>query len=157
MVLVRGIGPEGLDIYTNVESRKGRDLAARPEAALSIWWPGLERQVRCSGAMHPLPASEAAAYFAGRPRESQLGAWASRQGAPIADRGTLEANLEAARAAHPGAVPLPPHWGGYRLRPARWEFWQGRPNRLHDRFEYLRPVGAPAEGDGPWEIRRLQP
>jgi len=156
MILIRGIGPAGIDFYTNHGSRKGRDLAARPAAALTLWWPTLERQVRLSGSVARLSEAESAAYFASRPLESQLGAWASAQGEPIADRATLEGALAAAARAHaptPEALPtLPPHWGGYRVTPSRWEFWQGGKNRLHDRFEYLR-----ATLNGPWETRRLQP
>ena len=156
MILIRGIGPEGIDFYTNHESRKGRDLAARPAAALTLWWPTLERQVRLSGSVARLTAAESAAYFASRPLESQLGAWASAQGEPIADRAALEGALAAAARTHaptPEALPaLPPHWGGYRVSPTRWEFWQGGEYRLHDRFEYLRTTLT-----GPWETRRLQP
>ena len=156
MILIRGIGPEGIDFYTNHESRKGRDLAARPAAALTLWWPTLERQVRLSGSVARLTAAESAAYFASRPLESQLGAWASAQGEPIADRAALEGALAAAARTHaptPEALPaLPPHWGGYRVAPARWEFWQGGEHRLHDRFEYLRTTLT-----DPWETRRLQP
>ena len=156
MILIRGIGPAGIDFYTNHESRKGRDLAARPTAALTIWWPTLERQVRLSGSVARLSEAESAAYFASRPRESQLGAWASAQGEPIADRAALEAALAAAARTHaptPETLPaLPPHWGGYRVNPERWEFWQGGANRLHDRFEYRRTTP-----DGPWVTRRLQP
>lgn len=152
MVLIRGIGPDGIRFYTNHDSRKGRDLAANPRAAISTWWSGLERQVRCSGPVRRLSEAESRDYFATRPRESQLGARASRQGEPIATRADLEAALAAEASAHPGnsPVPLPGFWGGYLLTPERWEFWQGRPNRLHDRFEYL-----PHEGG--WAIRRLQP
>ena len=152
MILVRGIAADGLRFYTNHESRKGKDLADNPQAALTLWWPGIERQVRCSGPVRQLTEVESAAYFASRPRESQLGARASRQGQPTPSRGALEAALAAETAAHPGSTPieLPEDWGGYLLTPDRWEFWQGRQNRLHDRFEYL-PNGAA------WEIRRLQP
>lgn len=156
MILIRGIGPDGIDFYTNHESRKGRDLAARPAAALTLWWPTLERQVRLSGPATRLSEAESAAYFATRPRESQLGAWASAQGEPIADRTALEAALRAATERHAptsDCLPsLPPHWGGYRITPARWEFWQGGEHRLHDRFEYLRTTLTE-----PWGIRRLQP
>jgi pyridoxamine 5'-phosphate oxidase len=156
MILIRGIGPEGIDFYTNHQSRKGRDLAARPAAALTVWWPTLERQVRLSGPVARLSEVESAAYFASRPRESQLGAWASAQGEPIIDRAALESALDAATREHAAAadteIPLPPHWGGYRIAPARWEFWQGGANRLHDRFEYLR-----ATLEEPWVTRRLQP
>ena len=156
MILIRGIGPEGIDFYTNHGSRKGRDLAARPAAALTVWWPTLERQVRLSGAVVRLSEAESAAYFASRPRESQLGAWASAQGEPIADRAALEAALSAATERHAPTAEslpaLPPHWGGYRVTPARWEFWQGGEYRLHDRFEYLRTALTE-----PWVARRLQP
>jgi pyridoxamine 5'-phosphate oxidase len=152
MILVRGIAADGLRFYTNHESRKGQDLAVNPQAALTVWWPGIERQVRCSGPVRQLTEAESAAYFVSRPRESQLGARASRQGQPTPSREALEAALAAETAAYPGSmpIPLPDFWGGYLLTPARWEFWQGRQNRLHDRFEYL-PNGAA------WEIRRLQP
>ena len=121
MVLIRGIGPDGIRFYTNHESRKGRDLAANPRAAISTWWPGLERQVRCSGPVRQLSPAESADYFASRPRESQLGARASRQGEPIAARADLEAALAAEAAAHPvdAPVPLPSFWGGYLLTPDR--------------------------------------
>jgi pyridoxamine 5'-phosphate oxidase len=156
MILIRGIGPEGIDFYTNHGSRKGRDLATRPAAALSVWWPTLERQVRLSGAVVRLSEAESASYFSSRPRESQLGAWASAQGEPIADRAALEAALSAATERHAPTAEslpaLPPHWGGYRVTPARWEFWQGGEYRLHDRFEYLRTALTE-----PWVTRRLQP
>jgi len=152
MILVRGIAADGLRFYTNHESRKGKDLADNPQAALTLWWPGIERQVRCSGPVRQLTEAESAAYFTSRPRESQLGARASRQGQPTPSRGALEAALAAETAAHPGSTPieLPEYWGGYLLTPDRWEFWQGRQNRLHDRFEYLLNGAT-------WEIRRLQP
>ena len=152
MILVRGIAADGLRFYTNHESRKGKDLADNPQAALTLWWPGIERQVRCSGPVRQLTEAESAAYFTSRPRESQLGARASRQGQPTPSRGALETALAAETAAHPGETPikLPEFWGGYLLTPARWEFWQGRQNRLHDRFEYLLNGAA-------WEIRLLQP
>ena len=156
MILIRGIGSEGIDFYTNHESRKGRDLAARPAAALTVWWPTLERQVRLSGTVVRLSEAESASYFSSRPRESQLGAWASAQGEPIADRAALEAALSAATERHAPTAEslpaLPPHWGGYRVTPARWEFWQGGEYRLHDRFEYLRTALTE-----PWVTRRLQP
>ena len=152
MILVRGIAADGLRFYTNHESRKGTDLAVNPQAALTLWWPGIERQVRCSGPVRQLTEAETAAYFVSRPRESQLSARASRQGQPTPSRGALEAALAAEATTHPEGttIELPRFWGGYLLTPARWEFWQGRQNRLHDRFEYL-PNGAA------WEIRRLQP
>jgi len=156
MILIRGISSEGIDFYTNRQSRKGRDLAARPAAALTLWWPTLERQVRLSGPVARLSEAESAAYFVSRPRESQLGAWASAQGEPIVDRAALESALNAATLDHAAGadteIPLPPHWGGYRISPARWEFWQGGANRLHDRFEYLQGTA-----EGLWVTRRLQP
>lgn len=152
MILVRGIAADGLRFYTNHESRKGQDLADNPQAALTVWWPGVERQVRCSGPVRQLTEAESTAYFASRPRESQLGARASRQGQPTPSREALEAALAAETTAHQGDTPieLPHFWGGYLLTPVRWEFWQGRRNRLHDRFEYL-------SNGATWEIRRLQP
>ena len=152
MILIRGIAADGLRFYTNHESRKGQDLADNPQAALTLWWPGIERQVRCSGPVQQLTEDESAAYFVSRPRESQLGARASRQGQPTPSREALEAALAAETTAHQDGTPikLPEFWGGYLLTPARWEFWQGRQNRLHDRFEYRPSTDA-------WEIRRLQP
>jgi pyridoxamine 5'-phosphate oxidase len=154
MILLRGIAADGLRFYTNHESLKGRDLASNPQAALTLWWPGFERQVRCSGPVRQLAEAESAAYFSSRPQESQLGARASRQGQPTPSRAALEAALAAEKAAHPSGtqIQLPAFWGGYLLAPDRWEFWQGGRHRLHDRFEYQRPTP-----DAPWEIRRLQP
>lgn len=152
VVLLRGLGPDGLDFYTNYESRKGRDLAANPRAALVLYWAPVGRQVRVEGAVARLPREASAAYFAGRPRDSQVGAWASRQSAAVASRAELEARVREAEARFAaGEVPLPDFWGGYRLRPARWEFWQAHPYRLHDRFRY-----EPAPGGG-WTVDRLSP
>ena len=152
MLLLRGHGPAGFVFYTNRASRKGRDLEVNSVAAALFHWPELDRQVRLSGPVVPIDDAESAAYFAGRPRGSQLSAWGSEQGAEIESRAALEARLAsvATRFAH-GPVPLPPRWGGYRLRPDRFEFWMSRADRLHDRVEYL-----PAEGEG-WTRRRLQP
>lgn len=150
-VLLKGIGAEGLTFYTNYRSRKARELAANPHAAVVLTWLPLERQVRVSGIVERLSAEESDAYFATRPRGSQLGAWASDQSAPIPDRATLEAAMEEARQRFgDGEIPRPPHWGGFRILPARVELWQGRSDRLHDRFEYRRTEGG-------WEIRRLSP
>jgi pyridoxamine 5'-phosphate oxidase len=151
MLLLRGHGPDGLRFYTNRASRKGRDLAAIPRGAALFHWPVLERQLRVSGAIQPLDELESAAYFAERPRRSQLSAWASDQGEPIASRAALEAAVAEADDRFPEQVPLPPEWGGYRLLPERFEFWVSREDRLHDRVEYLR------EPDGSWTRRRLQP
>ena len=150
VVLLRGLDERGLTWYTNRRSLKGRDLASNPRAALVFHWELLQRQVRVSGDVSAIPEAEAEAYFADRPRRSQLSAWASPQGKTIADRTELEAATEDVASRHPQAVPLPPFWGGYRLRPAMFEFWQGRRDRMHDRFRYLR------DGDT-WRIDRLAP
>ena len=150
-VLLKGIDRRGLTFYTNLESRKARELMVHAKAALLFWWPPHARQVRLEGTIEPVAEAEADAYFATRPRGSQLGAWASAQSSVIADRAALEAAEQeiAARFAD-GPVPRPPFWGGYRLVPERVEFWQGRSNRLHDRLRYTR------RGDG-WRIERLAP
>ena len=150
VVLLRGLDDNGLTWYTNRESLKGRDLAANPRAAVVFHWELLQRQVRVAGDVRLVPEAEAAAYFAGRPRKSQLSAWASPQGRTLAGRAELEAATERIDARYPDAVPLPPFWGGYRLTPSMFEFWQGRRNRMHDRFSYLR------HDDG-WRIERLAP
>jgi len=151
MLLLRGHGPDGFRFYTNSASRKGIDLAANPKAAALFHWPTLERQVRLSGVAVPLEESESAAYFASRPRGSQLSAWASDQGVAIESRAALEAKVAEADARFAGQVPLPANWGGYRLMADRFEFWLSREDRLHDRVEYQR------EADGSWSRRRLQP
>ncbi|MGH2483392.1 MAG: pyridoxamine 5'-phosphate oxidase [Candidatus Limnocylindria bacterium] len=153
LVLLRGIEPDGLRFYTNRDSVKGRDLEANPRAAAAFWWEQTNRQVRVSGPVAVLDQDEAAAYWATRPRGHQLAAWASEQGAPIADRDALEAEMAAttARFASDEEIPLPQFWGGYRLEPELVEFWESRPDRLHDRIEYRRD---PERG---WVRRRLQP
>jgi pyridoxamine 5'-phosphate oxidase len=151
MLLLRGHGPDGLRFYTNRASRKGRDLAANPRGAALFHWPALQRQLRVSGLIEPLDELESAAYFADRPRGSQLAAWASDQGEPISSRAALEAAVAEADARFPREVPLPAAWGGYRLLPERFEFWLSREDRLHDRVEYLRGP------DRSWTRRRLQP
>jgi pyridoxamine 5'-phosphate oxidase len=150
-VLLKGVDRRGLTFYTNLDSRKARELAANPNAALLFWWPPQGRQVRFEGEISPVDDAEADAYFATRPRGSQIGAWASAQSSVVADRATLDAAEReiAARFAN-GPVPRPPFWGGYRLVPVRVEFWQGRVNRLHDRLRYTR------RGDG-WDVERLAP
>lgn len=153
-VLLKGFDADGFVFYTNHDSAKGRDLASRPRAALLFFWAELERQVRVTGAVAQVPADESDAYFHSRPRESQLGAWASPQSQAISGRDVLDAAYHRIESAHPdptAPVPRPPHWGGYLVRPDRIEFWQGRANRLHDRLLYTR--GA----DGQWIMERLAP
>ncbi|WP_407539973.1 pyridoxamine 5'-phosphate oxidase [Deinococcus radiomollis] len=152
-VLLRGSDEQGLVVYSNYDSHKGRDLKLNPQAELLFYWPQLERQVRVYGRVERVSEEESTEYFHKRPRESQLAAHASDpQSAPIASRAELEAKFSALEARFPEGqpIPRPEFWGGYRLLPAAWEFWQGRPNRMHDRFEYL----PAAEG---WRITRLMP
>jgi pyridoxamine 5'-phosphate oxidase len=151
MVLLRGFDERGFCFYTNYESRKGVELAANPRAALVFWWGELERQVRIEGPVAPTSRAESEAYFHSRPHGSQLSAAASPQSRVIPDRAVLERRVaELATGAPDGQVPLPDFWGGYRLTHEVVEFWQGRPNRLHDRLRYRRA------GDG-WKIERLAP
>ncbi|MCG5535132.1 pyridoxamine 5'-phosphate oxidase [Ectothiorhodospira mobilis] len=150
-VLLKHVDARGLCWYSNDESPKGRQLAENPAATLLFFWAALERQIRVEGRVERLPEAEAEAYFHSRPRESRLAAVASRQSTPVDSREALEQRLEAVRRQYPeGPVPRPPHWIGYRLVPQRLEFWQGRENRLHDRFLYTR------NQDG-WDIQRLMP
>jgi pyridoxamine 5'-phosphate oxidase len=152
MVLIKGFDERGFVFYTNYESRKGRELAANPYAALVFYWAELERQIRIEGRVAMLAPVESDAYFQSRPLGSRLGAWASRQSEVIAGREPLEqrtAELEARYAS--GDVPRPPYWGGYRVAPDAIEFWQGRASRLHDRLRYRR------QPDGGWLIERLSP
>lgn len=151
IVLLKGIDPRGFLFFTNYASDKGAELEAAARAALVFFWQPLARQVRVRGVVERLPEDESDAYFASRPRESQIGAWASPQSRVVSGRAELERNAEAARARFPDAVPRPPNWGGYVVRPERVEFWQGRPGRLHDRLSYR--LGP----DGTWSVVRLAP
>jgi len=151
IVLLKGLDRRGFVFYTNLESRKGRELQANPRAALCFHWKTLKRQVRIEGAITPTTEAEADAYFAGRPRDSRIGAWASDQSRPLDSRATFEARIHAYDEKFPGeTVPRPPFWSGFRLTPARIEFWQDRQFRLHDRL-----VFTPA-GEG-WATERLYP
>jgi pyridoxamine 5'-phosphate oxidase len=152
VVLLRGLDDRGLVFYTNYESDKGRALAANPRACAAFFWVLLERQVRVTGAVTKVSREESEAYFRSRPRESQLGAWASAQSAVLAGREDLDARLAAVRARFgEGEVPCPETWGGYRIAFEKIELWQGRPSRLHDRLRYTR-IGGQA-----WTIERLSP
>lgn len=151
-VLLRGADERGLVFYTNYASRKGRELDANPRAALVFHWPELVWQVLVTGDVVRVSDEESDAYFAGRDRESRIGAWASAQGAPLRDREELEAKVRDVGERFRGDdVPRPGFWGGFRLVPRTVEFWQGGEHRLHDRFVYAR------DDDGGWEITRLSP
>jgi pyridoxamine 5'-phosphate oxidase len=151
IVLLRSADERGFAFFTDYRSRKGRELEANPRAALVFYWGELERQVRVSGTVSRVSRDENEAYFLSRPRGSRLGAWTSHQSTVIEARADLEERLEAMAARFDGGdVPLPPHWGGFRVRPDAIEFWQGRENRLHDRIRYLREAGA-------WKVERLSP
>jgi len=151
VVLIKGFDARGIVWYTNYESRKGRELAGNRFAALQFHWVELERVVRIEGRVEKTGADESDAYFHSRPLDSRLGAWASPQSQVIASRAVLVANAAKAAARHALNPPRPPHWGGYRLVPDRWEFWQGRKSRLHDRLCYRQ------QPDGSWLRERLAP
>jgi pyridoxamine 5'-phosphate oxidase len=152
-VLLKGAEEDGFRFFTNTESRKGRELAENPNAALVFHWTQEpRRQVTVAGIVEPLPRAESEAYFRTRPTGSRLGAWASHQTTVIPDREALDRAFAAAQAEHGDDPPLPPWWGGYLLTPVRLEFWQNRPNRLHDRFRYTRGTDG-----GAWALERLAP
>ena len=152
MVLLKGHDEGGFVFYTNSQSRKGDELAANPYASLLFHWKSLRRQVRIEGPVSPASAAEADAYFATRARDSQLGAWASDQSRPLANRDLFEARYEATKADHEGRdVPRPPHWWGYRLIPDRMEYWTDRPHRLHERRLFT------LNADGTWTEGLLYP
>ena len=150
-VLLKGVDERGFVFYTNYDSRKGLELAENPNAALTFYWPDLERQVCVAGAVSKISREASEAYFKSRPRGSRLATWASNQRDVVQDRAVLDAKWDEMAAKYPGEVPLPPNWGGYVLKPERIEFWQGRPNRLHDRFCYTR------QPDDSWKLERVSP
>jgi pyridoxamine 5'-phosphate oxidase len=151
-LLLKGIDDDGVQFFTNYESRKGRELAQNPRAALAMFWQPLQRQVRMEGVVTPLDDAESDAYFASRARGSRVGAWASLQGRAIPDRAWLESRVAETEARFPDDdVPRPPYWGGYRLVPDAIELWQGRPSRLHERRHFLRGP------DGGWREELLSP
>ncbi len=150
VVLIKGFDARGLVWYTNYDSRKGHELALQPHAALQFHWVEMERVVRIEGPVEKVSAEESDAYYASRPLDSRLGAWASPQSQVIASRAVLVTAAAAVAARHLLNPPRPPHWGGYRLQPQAWEFWQGRKSRLHDRLRYRQAAGA-------WLRERLAP
>jgi pyridoxamine 5'-phosphate oxidase len=150
IVLIKGLDARGIVWYTNYDSRKGRELAEHPHAALQFHWVELERVVRIEGRVEKMAEADSDAYYASRPLDSRIGAWASPQSQVIASRAVLVASAARYSAQFLLNPPRPPHWGGYRLVPDRWEFWQGRPSRLHDRLRYRLEAGN-------WVRERLAP
>ncbi|WP_235834033.1 pyridoxamine 5'-phosphate oxidase [Actinomadura logoneensis] len=149
-VLLKGFGPDGFRFFTNLGSRKGRELEENPRAALVFPWHAMHRQIRIEGTVEELPRDDVRAYFDSRPHGSRIGAWASHQSAALDGRAEIEERYAALSERWPDDVPLPDFWGGYLVVPVAVEFWQGRPNRLHDRIRYRR------EG-GEWKVERLSP
>jgi pyridoxamine 5'-phosphate oxidase len=157
MVLLKGVDDHGFVFYTNLESKKARELAGQPKAALVFHWKSLRRQVRVRGPVERVTDAEADAYFATRPRGSQIGAWASKQSSPLESRMAFEKAIALTTAKYAiGAVPRPPHWSGFRIVPVAMEFWHDRPFRLHDRVEYRRAKAGEA-GAETWAKTRLYP
>jgi pyridoxamine 5'-phosphate oxidase len=153
IVLMRGWDERGIVFFTNYESQKGHEIAHTPRAALLFYWGSLERQIRIEGSVERLSAGESDEYFARRPRGHRLSAWASRQSTVVPDRVYLEAEMQRVDQLYPGDdVPRPDYWGGYRIKPNRFEYWQGRRNRVHDRILYRRDAAS-----GVWNIERLSP
>ncbi len=150
IVLIKGLDERGIVWYTNYDSRKGQELAGNPFASLQFHWVELERTVRIEGRVEKVSAQESDDYFHSRPLGSRIGAWASPQSHVIANREVLEKETERIQALYGDKPPRPPHWGGYRLLPDEWQFWQGRRSRLHDRLRYV-------QRDGAWERTRLAP
>ncbi|MEN9472210.1 MAG: hypothetical protein RLZZ495_299 [Pseudomonadota bacterium] len=157
IVLIKNYDANGIVWFTNYDSRKGRELAGNPFAALQFHWVELERVVRIEGVVEKVSAEESDTYFHSRPMDSRIGAWASPQSQVISGRGVLVANAARYGMQFLLQPPRPPHWGGYRLKPTRWEFWQGRKSRLHDRLRYRPAEGADAADDGAWIRERLAP
>jgi len=151
VVLLKGVDERGFIFFTNYGSRKGRELAGNPHAALVFYWADMERQVCVAGEVKKIAREESESYFKSRPRGSQLATWASHQSEAVADRAVLDARWKESSAQYAGEIPMPPYWGGYVLAPERVEFWQGRPSRLHDRFCYYK---RPDQG---WRMERLSP
>lgn len=151
VVLLKGVDEQGLVFYTNYHSHKGSELTNVPHAALVFWWPSLARQVRIEGSVEQVSAEESDAYFSSRPRASQLGAWIATQSVVIPDRTWIEERQSRFEQAYEGQeIPRPVHWGGYRVLPTMFEFWQGQPSRLHDRIRY-------EQRDGQWQHFRMAP